>query len=50
MITLAAADGESHMQAIQQVAIVLGDDETLNRALNPESVDDLYNLFTEAEI
>ena len=50
MITLAAADGETHMQAIQQVAIVLGDDETLNKALNPESVDELYSLFTEAQV
>lgn len=48
MITLAAADNETHMGAIQQVAIALSEEESLQRALNPKDADDLYELFTQA--
>lgn len=50
MITLAAADHESHMGAMQQVAITLSDDATLDHALHPADAADLYDLFTNATL
>jgi len=48
MITLAAADADAHMVAMQRVAMVLGDDDILEKALHPENEDDLYNIFVNA--
>jgi len=48
MITLAAADSESHMVAIQRVAMVLSDEDILNAALHPQDEDSLYNIFVNA--
>lgn len=43
MITLAAAKTDDHIEAIQSIAQLLGDDEKMNTVLNPESSKQLYN-------
>ena len=50
MITLAAADGTTHMTAIQQIAMVLSDEANLQKALNPKDADDLYNIFVNTKV
>lgn len=50
MITLAATQGDDHMNAIQQIAMILSDDETLNKALNTPDADKLFELFTSVKL
>ena len=47
MITLAVASGDDHMSAIQSIAMLLCDEDKLNKALTSADVDVLFDLFTE---
>lgn len=50
MITLAASQGDDHMNAIQQIAMLLSDEETLNKALTTPDADKLFDLFTSVKL
>lgn len=50
MITLCANKGDDHMNAIQQIAILLSDEETLNKALNTPDADKLFEIFTSVKL
>ena len=45
LITLAATDSKSHLEAMQQIAELLLDDERINQLLHAENEDVLYQMF-----
>lgn len=50
LIGMAASEGNDHMEAIKQIAIILSDNENMKKALNPQTAEELYDLFTSIDI
>lgn len=50
ILPLACADDEEHLLLLQAIAIVLGDSQTMERLLECEDVDTIYQIFQNVEI
>ncbi len=46
LITLAASDGESHLQTLAKLSDILGDDALIGKILGASSAEEIYRLFT----
>ncbi|MCR0567059.1 PTS sugar transporter subunit IIA [[Clostridium] innocuum] len=46
LITLAAIDSQSHIGAMQQIAMLLNDDKTIDNVLQMTSTNEIYKTFT----
>lgn len=50
ILPLACADDETHIQLLQAIAVVLGDADTMEKLLECEDVDSIYEIFKRVEI
>jgi len=48
LVTLAATDPESHMEILQAMTTIFGDQESINAVLNAETEQEIYDLFVNA--
>lgn len=49
LVTLAATDGESHIDVMRGLANIFMDEEKIKEIVNAKSADEVYQLFLEAD-